>query len=258
MSRFALPPRAALVLVGIVVLVAVGVVWLGGRTDGDGGADTGVTVVSGAPTVAASDGDGDGGAGAGSAAAPTGTGAGAGTGARAGAGAGSVGAEPSASAAVAVVYVVGAVAHPGVVRLHAGDRVTDALDAAGGAAADADLTRLNLARPAVDGERLYVPRAGETEVPAELPAGDGPGGASGGGTAGGDGTDGSVPADTVVDLNTADAMTLETLPGIGPAMAQRILTWREEHGGFRTVEDLLEVSGIGDARFAELRDRVRV
>jgi competence protein ComEA len=67
-----------------------------------------------------------------------------------------------------------------------------------------------------------------------------------------------VPADAVVDLNNADATTLETLPGIGPAMAQRILTWREEHGGFRTVEDLLEVSGIGDARFAELRDRVRV
>jgi competence protein ComEA len=255
MSRFMLSPRAAVVLVGIVVLVAVSVVWLGGRTAGDGGADTGVTVVSGAPTVAASDGGEPAGAGsAGAAAAPSGDGAGADP----GAGAGSGGAGPSASAAVAVVYVVGAVAHPGVVRLHAGDRVTDALDAAGGAAADADLTRLNLARPAVDGERLYVPRAGETEVPAELPAGDGPGGASGGGTAGGDGIDGSVPADTVVDLNTADATTLETLPGIGPAMAQRILTWREEHGGFRTVEDLLEVSGIGDARFAELRDRVRV
>jgi competence protein ComEA len=249
MSRFALPPRAAVVLVGIVVLVAVGVVWLGGRTAGDGGADTGVTVVSGAPTVAPSDGGGRAGAGsAGAAAAPTG----------AGAGVGGAGSGPSASAAVAVVYVVGAVAHPGVVRLHAGDRVTDALDAAGGAAADADLTRLNLARPAVDGERLYVPRAGETEVPAELPADRGPGGATGGGTAGGDGADGGVQADAVVDLNTADATTLETLPGIGPAMAQRILTWREEHGGFRTVEDLLEVSGIGDARFAELRDRVRV
>ncbi|PYY34231.1 ComEA family DNA-binding protein [Curtobacterium sp. MCJR17_055] len=167
---------------------------------------------------------------------------------------GAAGAGASAPDTVAVVYVVGAVAHPGVVRVAASDRVADALDAAGGAAADADLTRLNLARPVVDGERLYVPRVGETEVPAELPAGGGGGGATGTGA----GVDGGPSADAVVDLNTADATTLETLPGIGPAMAQRILTWREEHGGFQAVEDLLEVSGIGDARFAELRDRVRV
>ncbi|PYY43181.1 MULTISPECIES: ComEA family DNA-binding protein [unclassified Curtobacterium] len=247
MSRFALSPRAALVLVGVVVLVAVGVVWLGGGADGDGSVGTGVTVVSGAPTVAASD---DGAAAARSTGTPVEPSLPASSGA-AGAGA-------SVPDTVAVVYVVGAVAHPGVVRVAASDRVADALDAAGGAAADADLTRLNLARPVVDGERLYVPRVGETEVPAELPAGGGGGGATGPGSGAGAGADGGSPAGAVVDLNTADATTLETLPGIGPAMAQRILTWREEHGGFQAVEDLLEVSGIGDARFAELRDRVRV
>lgn len=160
-----------------------------------------------------------------------------------------------------MLYVVGAVEHAGVVRVAADARVTDALTAAGGAAADADLSRLNLARPVVDGERLYVPRIGEAEVPAELPAGGGAGaGAGAGGSgSGADGTGGGAGAAAqVVDLNTADATALETLPGIGPALAERILAWRDEHGGFRSVEDLLEVSGIGEGRFAELQDRVTV
>ena len=160
-----------------------------------------------------------------------------------------------------MLYVVGAVEHAGVVRVAADARVTDALTAAGGAAADADLSRLNLARPVVDGERLYVPRIGEAEVPAELPPGGGAGagagvGGSGSGAAGAGG--GAGAAAQVVDLNTADATALETLPGIGPALAERILAWRDEHGGFRSVEDLLEVSGIGEGRFAELQDRVTV
>jgi len=160
-----------------------------------------------------------------------------------------------------VLYVVGAVEHAGVVRVAADARVTDALTAAGGAAADADLSRLNLARPVVDGERLYVPRIGEAEVPAELPPGGGAGaGAGAGGSgSGADGAGGGAGAAAqVVDLNTADATALETLPGIGPALAERILAWRDEHGGFRSVEDLLEVSGIGEGRFAELQDRVTV
>jgi competence protein ComEA len=254
MSRSALSPRAAVVLVGVVLLVAVGVVLSGGGTGGDGSTGTGVTVVSGAPTVT---GEPDGTASA--------TDVGVGTGGRATGRDGTRSVDASASPAVAVVHVVGAVAHPGVVRVAADERVSDALDAAGGAAADADLTRLNLARPVVDGERLYVPRVGEAEVPAELPgsggAAGGAGGGAGGGTGvtpGGSGVDTGSPSGGVVDLNAADATALETLPGIGPALAQRILAWREEHGGFRSVEDLLEVSGIGDGRFAELRDRVRV
>lgn len=271
MSRFALSPRAALVLVGVVLLVAVAVVLLGGggaAGGGAGGGGAGVTVVSGAPTVAGEPDDaGAGGRGGTGGAGGSGGGAGAG----AGAGRGASGAA-SGPAGIAVVYVVGAVAHPGVVRLPVGERVSDALDAAGGAGGDADLTRLNLARPVVDGERVYVPRVGETEVPAELQPGGamvgsgaageggpvGAGGAVGGAAGSGVGGTGGVGEDAVVDLNAADTTALETLPGIGPALAQRILAWREEHGGFRSVEDLLEVSGIGDGRFAELRDRVRV
>lgn len=269
MSRFALSPRAALVLVGVVLLVALAVVLLGGGGAAGGGAGgAGVTVVSGAPTVAGEP-DDAGAGGRGGAGGAGGSGGGAGAGAGAGRGASGAASGP---AGIAVVYVVGAVAHPGVVRVPVGERVSDALDAAGGAGGDADLTRLNLARPVVDGERVYVPRVGETEVPAELQpggavvgsgaaGGGGPVGAGGvvGGAAGsGVGGTGGVGEDAVVDLNAADTTALETLPGIGPALAQRILAWREEHGGFRSVEDLLEVSGIGDGRFAELRDRVRV
>ncbi len=156
------------------------------------------------------------------------------------------------------MHVAGAVARPGVVTLPAGSRVTEALDRAGGADRDADLGRLNLARVVEDGERVYVPRVGETDIPETVDGGTasapGSSGSAGAGGAGG----GSSGADPVVDLNTADQAALETLPGIGPSLAGRILAWRDEHGRFAAVEDLLDVNGIGDVRFADLRDRVRV
>lgn len=167
-----------------------------------------------------------------------------------------------------MVHVLGAVRRGGVVELPASSRVGDALERAGGATDDADLDRLNLARVLTDGERLYVPRVGQQEVPEALGpeadgaaagptaaagAGAGAGAGSGGGAAGTGGEESAV-----VDLNTADQAVLETLPGIGPGLAGRIIAWRDEHGRFTAVEDLLDVSGIGDVRFAELRDRVRV
>lgn len=167
-----------------------------------------------------------------------------------------------------MVHVLGAVRRSGVVELPASSRVGDALERAGGATDDADLDRLNLARVLTDGERLYVPRVGQQEVPEALGpmadgaaagptaaagAGAGAGAGSGGGSAGTGGEESAV-----VDLNTADQTALETLPGIGPGLAGRIIAWRDEHGRFTAVEDLLDVSGIGDVRFAELRDRVRV
>jgi competence protein ComEA len=154
-----------------------------------------------------------------------------------------------ASASVVVVHVAGAVADAGIVALPAGSRIAAAVERAGGAARDADLGRLNLARPLVDGERVYVPRVGEGDPPPEAAPGAGAASAAAGGS-------GAAPG--VVDLNSADATVLETLPGIGPALAARIIAWRAEHGRFASVEDLLDVSGIGDAKFADLRDRVRV
>lgn len=227
-SRFAalaLSPRAAVVLAAVVVVAALVVVLLGSRSGVGAGAGAGGATVSvtGGPSAAV--------------------------------------ATPSASASeaspppagVVVVHVVGAVQRAGVVSLGAGSRVSVAIDRAGGATPDADLARLNLAREVVDGERLYVPKVGETEVPAAL---DDAGAVPGAGTGGAAG--GSDDGVAVVNLNSADQAALETLPGIGPSLAGRILAWREEHGRFGSVEDLLDVSGIGDGRFADLRDRVRV
>ncbi|QKS16623.1 ComEA family DNA-binding protein [Curtobacterium sp. Csp2] len=249
--RWTLTPRTAVVLGAVVVAVALAIVGVGAV----GERSTGQVTVSGGP------------AGSGAGAGPASGAASGGTDGRTG-GSGAPrsldarptgGPTPSSTAALVSVYVVGAVARAGVVELPDGSRGQAAIERAGGATDVADLTRVNLARPVVDGERLYVPAVGETEVPAALGpdvaggAGGGAGAGAGGGSAAGAGGAGDV-----VDLNRADQATLETLPGIGPALAARIIAWRDEHGGFTTVEDLLDVSGIGDARFAELRERVRV
>lgn len=153
------------------------------------------------------------------------------------------------------VHVAGRVADPGVVTLSAGSRVDDALAAAGGTKGDADLAAINLARPLVDGEQVYVPEPGEAGGGAAVPGGEAaaagaapPGGAAAGGSAAGG----------KVDLNSADVTTLETLPGVGPVLAQRIVDWRTEHGGFSSVDELGEVSGIGEKTFADLAPEVTV
>lgn len=138
-----------------------------------------------------------------------------------------------------VVDVAGKVRRPGIVELPPGSRVVDALEAAGGPRAGVALTSLNLARPLVDGEQILV------GVPA--PQAVGAAAAPGTGTAG-----------PLVNLNTADLTTLETLPGVGPVTAQAIVDWRTEHGGFTAVEELLEVDGIGDATLADLVPHVTV
>ena len=135
------------------------------------------------------------------------------------------------------VHVSGAVAAPGLYVLPAAARVVDAVAAAGGFAATADRAAVNLARAVDDGEQLHVPEIGETILDAVGPA---------------------ASTDGLVDLNEADAAQLETLPRIGPAMAERIIAWREENGGFTSIEDLLAVPGIGDKMLESLRDLVTV
>lgn len=149
------------------------------------------------------------------------------------------------------MHVIGAVREPGVVTITAGARVQDAVEAAGGLLDEADLARLNLARPAVDGERLWVPVPGE-EPPPELPV---PQPVATPGIPGAEVT-GGADAGGLVDLNTADQAELETLPGVGPVTAERILQWRAEHGAFTTVEELVEVSGIGERTLEQLRPHV--
>jgi len=152
-------------------------------------------------------------------------------------------------AAAIVVDVVGAVRRIGVVRLPAGARVVDAIDAAGGADPAADLTRLNLAAALTDGARVSVPRVG-----APAPGVD-PSAVSDGSPPGSDGT---PSASAPVDLNSANVQQLDALPGIGPATATAIVNDRNAHGQFRSVDDLGRVRGIGKAKLEQLRELVRV
>jgi competence protein ComEA len=152
---------------------------------------------------------------------------------------------PAQAAARSLVHVSGHVQHPGVYRLAADARVGDAVEAAGGAAPDADLSAVNLARRISDGEQIHVPASGETGVAAgEGPAGAG---AAGGGT-----------ATAKVNLNRASVTELQNLPRIGPATAAKIVADREANGPFRSVDDLSRVSGIGEKTIAGLRAQATV
>ncbi len=153
------------------------------------------------------------------------------------------------SSVTIAVHVAGAVTHPGVVELRAGARVIDAVEAVGGALGDGDLDRLNLAAKVADGQRVYVAKVGQAD----------PGVVGGtGGVDAGAGADGSGVPGAKVNLNTASQAQLEELPGIGPTYAQSIIAERQRRGGFRSVNDLRSVRGIGDKRFAELAPLVTV
>lgn len=160
-----------------------------------------------------------------------------------------------------VVQAAGAVREPGVVRLPAGSRVDDLVQAAGGFADGADRDRVNLAALVADGERVWIPAVGEEAAPDVVAGGGGGGGgpvASGGSS--GSATDpggGSTPAGPV-DLNRATAVELDALPGVGPATAAAILAHRDEVGRFTSVEQLLDVRGIGEAKLEQLRPLVTV
>jgi competence protein ComEA len=147
--------------------------------------------------------------------------------------------------ATVLVHAAGAVVNPGVYELAQGSRVADLVAGAGGATPDADLNRVNLAAVVEDGQQIYVPRVGESPPAA--------GGAEGGGGAeAGGGSDGPI------DINTAPVDLLDELPGVGPAIAQAIVSYRDEHGPFGSVDGLLDVPGIGEAKLAQLRDLVTV
>lgn len=159
-----------------------------------------------------------------------------------------------AAAAVSTVHAAGAVAKPGVYAVPPGARVADVLAAAGGPLPEADLDRLNLAAKVGDGDRVTVPRKGDPVTP-EAPAGPGTGGPGPG--SGGTGGSGG-PVSGPIDLNTATLDQLDTLPGVGPATAQAIITYRTRNGRFRSVTELLEVPGIGPTKMEALRPLVRV
>ena len=145
------------------------------------------------------------------------------------------------------VDVDGAVVTPGVCRLREGARVAQAIDAAGGLTPEADVAGLNRASKVVDGQKIYVPHVGEQQT-VDVVAGSGPGEASAGA---------SVASD-LVNINTANASELQTLSGIGPSMAQSIIDERTQNGPFTSIDDLMRVSGIGEKKFAKIKDCICV
>lgn len=149
---------------------------------------------------------------------------------------------PASASAPVVVHVFGKVEKPGVVTLPSGSRVAEAIEAAGGVRKGGDTGALNLARELVDGEQIPV------GVPHPTPPPGAPAAAPGA----------SASPGTPLDLNTATLEQLDDLPGVGPVLARRIIDYRTEHGGFRSVEQLQDVSGIGARRFADLKPLVRV
>lgn len=146
------------------------------------------------------------------------------------------------------VYVTGAVRQPDVYLFVPGSIVKDALAAAGGATADADLDRINLAVQLQDQQQVHVPRQGE-DAPLALPVMSS--------SSATDTRSGAVPF-SLVNINSASAAELETLPGIGPTFAQRIVDHREQNGLFASIEDIVQVKGIGPATFDKLKDLITV
>lgn len=153
----------------------------------------------------------------------------------------------AAASEVLVVHVAGAVVDPGVHELPPGSRVVDAIEAAGGLTPDADEARINLAAPVTDGERVYLLKVGEAVPPSVE-----------GGSSGSSGGSSDASAEGPVDLNQADEAALDALPGVGPATAAAIIQHRDQIGRFTSVDQLLDVRGIGEAKLEQLRPLVTV
>ena len=206
--RWSITPRVALTVVLVLATIAAVVHFAPPRTSGEGAAGTGSRDAANIATAPSQ-----------SQLAP--------------------GAAP-ASFGLVVVHVSGHVKQPGVYELDVGDRVSDAIDAAGGPSADADLDSINLARVLSDGEQIRVAAVGESAA----------GGAGGAGRAVGGGG--------AININSADAAALETLPGVGPVLASKIIAYRESNGPFKSPQDLDDVSGIGPALLEQIVPLVTV
>ncbi len=152
---------------------------------------------------------------------------------------------PTATPPPLRIYVCGAVRHPDVYRLPVGSIVKEAIEAAGGPTAKADLNHINLALQLADQQQVYVPEVGEDNPPVSPPSG--PPAPAAAGQSGGK-----------ININTASVEALDALPGIGPAFAQRIVDYRQANGPFQRIEDITNVSGIGPATFEKIKDRITV
>jgi competence protein ComEA len=216
--------RVAVALLALAALLVAGFVWVRATPHPGGGRETAASTPTDQATAGSGAAGGEGAAGAGQTlprAAPD----------------TSAGSGPSGRLAV---HVAGHVRHPGLVRLPAGSRVYDAVRAAGGVTSGADLDAVNLARKLTDGEQVLIPGPGDPPPPLPPGATSAPGAPAG-----------------PLDLNTATVEQLDTLPGVGEVTAGRIVAYRSAHP-FTTVDELLEVPGIGQRRFDQLKDLVTV
>ncbi len=154
------------------------------------------------------------------------------------------------SAAVIYVDIGGEVNQPSVVELADGSRVTDAIAAAGGLTEKADLTDINRAAFVSDGEKIYIPSQ-ESDPADGVVSADSGGGGNGSGSSG-------RSSDGKININTADSTQLQELNGVGPATAEKIIDYRKQNGRFQSIEDIKNVSGIGDKTYEKLKDHIRV
>jgi competence protein ComEA len=158
------------------------------------------------------------------------------------------------------VHVVGAVRRPGLMTMSAGARVADALERAGGPGPRADLTAVNLAARLADGQQIVVPRAGAAQAGAASSGAAAAGGAATGGSSSGPSGTASISGGAVtgIHLSTATVEQLDGVDGIGPTLAQRIIEYRDTHGGFRSLAELAQIDGIGEKRLATLRNALQL
>ena len=163
--------------------------------------------------------------------------------------------QPLDTDGIVYVDIGGAVKHPMLAELPSGSRVEDAIEAAGGLKKDADMTSVNRAQILTDGEKVYIPEEGEgTEGTGSGGSGSGSGAAS----AGGSGAEMVGISSGRININTADVTLLQQLTGVGPVTAQKIVDYREENGKFQSIEDLKNVSGIGDKTFEKMKDDITI
>lgn len=150
-----------------------------------------------------------------------------------------------------IIHIVGEVKKQGVVHLKQGDRIIDAIEKAGGETKNADLSQINLAYKLEDGQKIYIPNKNE-KIDEYITT------SNGNNIMNENNNETKERKENKVNINTANQSELDSLPGIGPSIAQRIIEYREENGNFKRIEDLQNVKGIGDAKFSDIKDNVTV
>lgn len=144
-----------------------------------------------------------------------------------------------------IIHVAGAVYNSGIKKLSENSRIADAIEAAGGLTSDANINNINLAQKIADGQKIYIPSINDDEITEQIIIQDTQ-------------ENNSLFNSAIININTATQTELETLPGIGPSMASKIIEYRKENGSFKDIEDLKNVSGIGESKYAQVKNKITI